>query len=117
MISQEQKPKIEGFTHVSNGDEKQRKYLEIVTTRPVIYGSLLSFLTLIYFFIFLGELFMMIFVGIPLIYLLLGTILISKRRFKWGCILTGSAGALLVPIGALGLIAADLAWKYHKWQN
>jgi hypothetical protein len=126
IIPEELKPKIEKFVHTSKGSGKMvLTYFD--TTRLQIY-AFLTILFLFVFFVFVDYLFLRLVWGMVLIYYIAGFALIRRKRFKMACVLCGTIVAILttpmllcgfpvqVPALILGLIASDLAWKYHIWE-
>jgi hypothetical protein len=49
--------------------------------------------------------------------LFIGAALIATKNYKSGAVLCAIGGAITIPIGILGLIAASKAWGYSKWKK
>jgi DNA-directed RNA polymerase subunit RPC12/RpoP len=88
---------------------------KIDTSGPVLYGIISGFVALFYFFLFLHEPILRELTGLVTLSLFTGSILISQRNFKTGSILCYIGGIFTLPIGILGFIAGNTAWKYSKW--
>lgn len=82
------------------------------TVGLALLNAIVAFLLGFYYLGLLAELGLFVF-GISGM-LFLGAVLIGSGSYKAGAVLCGIGGAITIPIGMTGLIAAQKAWSYSK---
>jgi predicted Zn-ribbon and HTH transcriptional regulator len=105
---------------INPGDSREEnitiyKNKKIDTTRITKYGMVLIFISFLNLIIFFSETWLYWLIGLIILIAFIGTILASLRIFKGGSICLNIVGIMLFPMGFIGLLAGNIAWKYSKW--